>query len=374
MRSKFLHFLRLCLPLILLAVYHRPTFAAIRPSFALDYCAWHATHAVLVEVTPKDGVFIVLESWTGELQPGDRLIVPELQPALGAMPISLNPKRTDFFAPDESGISEQIPRQPVGSRMVLFLKRERGSEASPTPANTESGEKWRPADFSNEMRTSVVWIDSGYLYGFQQVMNPGPSVLTRLDTSLQKMKDRVTEINRIHRELVEVVSIGNSGARAEGLKPYVRSEVYEAQRLALNELGKCGPAAVGTIRGMLNDPAFGDEAAELVKAFVEAGGEAVGEKLTSRLQQELAFWEATAPLLSQGWWNQDPSPHAPLRDRYSQTLELILGLERTRYTPALTTAKNLGNLWRSLPQLNDPSGLNQMAEECDKLIEHLRAN
>ena len=374
MRLKLLCFLRLCLPLILLAVYHRPAFAAIRPSFALDYCAWHATHVVLVEASPKDSVFVVVESWTGELQPGDHITVPELKPAPGAMPISLYPRRTDFFAPDESGISEQIPRQPVGSRMVLFLKKEEGSEASTPPANTESGEKWRPADFSNQMKTSVVWIDCGYLYNFQQVMNPGPSVLTRLDTSLQKMKDRVTEINRIHQEVAKVVSIGNSGARAEGLKPYVHSEVYEAQRLALNELGKCGPSAVGTIRGMLNDPAFADEAAELVKAFVEAGGETVGEELNSRLQQEFAFWQATAPSLSQGWWNQDPTPHAPLREKYVQTFQLILGLERTHYTPALITAKNLGNLWRSLPQLNDPSGLNQMAEECDKLVDLLRAN
>jgi hypothetical protein len=161
---------------------------------------------------------------------------------------------------------------------------------------------------------------------------------------------------------------------AHGLKPYVRSEVYEAQRLALDALGKCGPAAVETIRGMLNDPAFGDQAAELVKALVQAGGETVGEELNSRLQQELAFWQARAPSLSQGWWNQDPAPHAPLREKYSQTFQLILGLQRTHYTPALITAKNLGNLWRSLPQLNDPSGLNQMAEECDKLVEHLRAN
>lgn len=374
MRLKILRFLRLCLPLILLAVYHHPAFAGIRPSFALDYCAWHATDVVLVEVTPKDGVFLVVESWTGELQPGERIIVPELKPVPGAVPISLYPRRADFFAPDEGGISEQIPREPLGSRMVLFLKGEKDSEASHSPGNIESGEKWGPADFSNEMKTSVVWIDGEYLYGFQQVMNPGPSVLTRLNTSLQKMKDRVTEIDRIHQELVEVVSIGNCSARAQGLRSYVRSEVYEAQRLALSELGKCGPAAVETIRGMLNDSAFGDEAAELVKALVEAGGEAVGGELTSRLQQELAFWQATGPSLSQGWWNQDPAPHAPLRERYSQTFQLILGLERTHYAPALITAKNLGNFWRSLPQLNDPSGLNQVAEECDKLVEHLRAN
>ena len=374
MRLNFLGFFRLCLSLILLAVFLLPAFAGIRPSFALDYYSWHATDIVLVEIAPKDGVFSVVESWKGELQPGDRLIVPELEPAPGAMPISLNPQRTDFFAPDEIGISEQIPRQYVGSRMVLFLKREKGAEASSALTNTESEEKWRPAGFWNEMKTSVVWIDAGYLDGFQQVMNPGPSVLTRLDTSLQKMQDRVMEINRIHQELVEVVSIGNGEARAEGLKPYVRSEVYEAQRLALNELGNCGRSGLKTIRGMLDNPAFADEGPELIKALVAAGGEAGGEELNSRLQQELAFWQATAHSLPQGWWNQDRTPHSPLRERYGQTLELIRGLDRTHFIPALTTAMQLGELWRSLPQLNDPSGLNQMAEECDKLIEHLQAN
>jgi len=184
----------------------------------------------------------------------------------------------------------------------------------------------------------------------------------------------VAEISRIQEELAEVVRIGNGVARAEGLKPYVRSEVHEAQRLALNELGKCGPSALKTIRGMLEDPAFADEVSELIKAFVGAGGEAVGEELNSRLQRELEFWQATAPSLSQGWWNQDPTPHAPLRERYVQTLELIRGLDRTHYVPALTAAMQLGELWRSLPQLNDSSGINQMAEECEELVAHLRRN
>jgi len=374
MRLNSLGFLRLCLQLILLAVFLLPVFAAIRPSFALDYCSWNATLIALVEATPKDGVFRVVESWKGELQPGALITVPELKPAPGAMPISLYPRKTDFFVPDESGVSEQIPAQPIGSRMVLFLKKEEGSEASPTGTDTQSREKWRSADLFNEMKTSVVWIDGGQLYSFRQVVNPGPSILTTWDSSLQKMKDRVTEINHIQQELAKVVSIRNGDARAESLKPYVRSGVDEAKQLALNELGKCGPSALRTIRGMVDDPTFADEAAELVKVFVEAGGESVGEELNSRLQQELAFWQATAPSLPKGWWNQDPTPHAPLRERYMQTYQVILGLERTHYTPALITAKQLGNLWRSLPQLNDPSGLNQMAEECDKLVDQLRAN
>jgi len=28
--------------------------------------------------------------------------------------------------------------------------------------------------------------------------------------------------------------------------------------------------------------------------------------------------------------------------------------------------------WKSLPQLNDPSGLNQTANEADKLVKHLQ--
>ena len=31
----------------------------------------------------------------------------------------------------------------------------------------------------------------------------------------------------------------------------------------------------------------------------------------------------------------------------------------------------LRDFWLSLPQLNDPSGLNQMAKECDHLVKHL---
>jgi hypothetical protein len=57
-----------------------------------------------------------------------------------------------------------------------------------------------------------------------------------------------------------------------------------------------------------------------------------------------------------------------------QTWELVLALERVHYRPALITAERLGNFWRSFPQLNDASGLNQMVTECDKLVAELRAN
>jgi hypothetical protein len=373
MRLRLLITLWFGLALIPLVVFLKPAIAGFRPSFSLEYCSWHATDIVVAEVRSEVGTVGVIESWKGQLQPGDVISIPELRPAHNAVPISLYPRITDFFAPDPSGIGEQIPAQPFGSRMILFLEKEQGSEPSITPTKLDLRARWRSADLFKGMKTSVVWIDGGHLYTFQQVINPGPSILVPSDVHFNEMKDRVREIGRVQSEMAKVVSTDDKFARAEGLKPYVRSDLYEAQKLALSELGKCGSSGSKTIREMLDSSAFADEAGELVKAFVETGGESVGEELTTRLKRDLTFWQATAPSLSQGWWNQDARPHAPLRERYVQTLELVRGLDRTHYKPAFGTATQLGSFWRSLPQLNDSSGLNQMAEECEALAAHLQA-
>lgn len=340
--------------------------AGIRPSFALDYSTWHSTVIVLVEVTAEDGVFSVVESWKGELPAAKLITVPELTPSRDAKPISF------YFT--EPGLDQQLPRPLVGSRMLLFLKQEQNAIAPSPAAISKSVERWLPADVFENMKTSAVWIDGTRLYSFQQLVNPGPSRLSVFGSSLEVVKQRVDEICRMQRQLGATVSLQNTEAKAEGLKPYVRSDVQEARRVALRELGKCGPTALNTIRAMLDDREFSDQAADLITQFAEAGGEGVAQELDSRLQQELAFWQTTAPSLSRDWWNQDATPHAPLRERYAVTIRLVLGLQKTHYTPALATATELGTLWRSFPHLNDPSGLNQMAEECDKLVEHLRAN
>ena len=124
--------------LILLAISPIPLEAAFRPSFDLDQCSWNATHIVLVQTTATESVFSVVESWKGDLEPGGSIEVPELKPNENAVPLSRYPKPTGIALPDKSGISEQIPRQPVGSRMILFLKKQAGSGAG-TPM------KWGPA-------------------------------------------------------------------------------------------------------------------------------------------------------------------------------------------------------------------------------------
>ena len=69
-----------------------PLHAALRPSFNVDGCSWNATHVVLVQTTAGEGVVPVVESWKGDLKPGDAIEVPELKPNQNAVAISSYPK------------------------------------------------------------------------------------------------------------------------------------------------------------------------------------------------------------------------------------------------------------------------------------------
>jgi len=354
--------------LILLAVFAYPAFPAIRPSFNLDYSSWHATHIVLAITTSVEGTFEVIESWKGDLRVGERLVVPELRPTAN-VPISGYPRSLE--ASFRGGVSELIPKEPPGSRMVLFLKSSTDEQAQNSTLKTER-HGWKSSDGMDAMKASAVWINGDELYGFAQIINPGPSVLSKLPYSEAKLRSRVQEIDDMQANITAALAAKDGAERAERLKPYARSDVFPAQQIALKELAGSGLSGVGVIRGMLDDPAFADEASELVKALVEAGGETVGAELNIRLRRDLAFWKSRGPSLSVGWWNEDTSIHAPLRERYDQTYQLILGLEVTHYSAAVNTVVELRDFWRSLPQLNDPRGLNELADECDKLIAKLK--
>lgn len=370
--KPLLSFCCLSFSLVVLAALASPTFASFRPSFGLDYCSWNATHIVLVMTTLKDDEFEVIESWKGNLKTGDHITVPQLKPPPDAIPIALYSNQKRPYLPSNDGTIEAIPRQSVGSHLVLFLRRDSEVDQTTNAAPIAVKFEWQPADFLHEIRASAIWIDGERLYVFTQQNNPGPSLLSNSDKSLADVHDRVIEVVKLQEALAEAVRVKDKSERTEILKPYVRSDVFPAKKFALEQLGKCGPLALGTIQTMLDDPDYALQAEDLIKAYSEAGGEATGEELNTRLQKELSFWRTTGPSLPNGWWNQDAKPDAPLRIHYGQTIQLIRALERSNYLPALTTAIELRDFWRSLPQLNDPSGLDNLARECNSLVNQLK--
>lgn len=379
---KSLRIIRMWWVGIVLAVTAHSSFAMLRILFSPDVASWEATHIVVVKTTAIDGAFEVVESWKGGLSAGSRVLIPELIPPVNGIPISAYPR----WSPDDrSGILEQIPRQPVGSQLVLFLKRKEASEAKSETRNPDwSG--WSRTHDPDSMKIAAVWIDSDKTYSFQQQGSTlSPLVLSIrgkisekegqhfVAESKEDLKRDVAETLQIQKDEEAAISVTSGRKRALQLKPYANSKIFPARLLALEELGKAGPEAVGTIGEMLDDPTYSEQASELVQVLVNAGGTAVGAELNRRLKNDLAFWSSTCPSLSQNWWNQDPTPSSPLRNRYAQTYSLVYALTQVRYPGALNIAIKLRDLWLAHPQLASV-GANQITEACDKLIAELQSH
>jgi hypothetical protein len=350
----------------------------LRVYFSPDRASWAASNIVVVETTPIDGTFEVVESWKGDLSAGSQVIIPDLIPKANSLPISAYPK---WWTPaDRSGVAEQIPRQPVGSRLVLFLKRNKGVAGDMRKSEWLG---WEPGADEESMKIAVIWIDGGGMYSFTQMWDTSePLVLAAFGEhvlgerrfephSEDWLKQDVERVLRIQKEMTAVLAVKDSRARALGLKPYVASKIFPAQRQAMEELGKSGPSAIGTIGEILDDPAFAEHAPELVNAMVKAGGKTAGDELNRRLEQDLAFWIYMGPSLKQDW-KGDPSHDSLLSYRYDQTYHLVYGLEQIGYPRALNTAIRLRDFSRSLPQFTNSDGRNQIADECNKLIAQLQ--
>jgi hypothetical protein len=349
----------------------------------LDYSSWHSTDIVLATATATDGIFEVLEVWKGDLGPGAELVVPELKPALDASPIWHYPE-DEAFASDAK-MSKAIPKQMAGSRLVLFLKRTFETAIAETGGQRQL--RWQASNLVGDMKASVVWMNGSRLYRFIQMENPGPSTVEPWDMSEADLRARVSRVIGTQRELTRIAAIEDGATRAEALRSYLRSGIQPARMFAEEELGNSGRSAVPAIRAMIDDPSLAAESGALVKALARAGGTSVGGgltalaraggtsvggDLTALLDEDLNFWRAVGPSLRRGWWNDGPNPNSPLRNHYDRTIEIIRALDLIRFSGALGTAKEMRAFWRSLPQLNDPSGLNQLSEDCGKLVHDLQ--
>jgi hypothetical protein len=136
--------LLLALPLLLTLCVAAPSArAGIRPSFSLESCAWFATHVVVATEGEKiDGVLTVLESWKGDLTPGDAVSLPDLA--------AFNPEASRVVKRPFSNRDAE-PRHVTGDRMILFLKEK-------PLANGDGGRAWEPAARGG-VDVSVLWVE-----------------------------------------------------------------------------------------------------------------------------------------------------------------------------------------------------------------------
>lgn len=345
-------------------------FGAIRPSFRLDHSAWKATDIVIAATTATDETFEVVEPLKGNIHVGARLRIPDLRPSAEAKSIATyltSSSESHWCRPG----STLLPKEPVGTRMILFLVG--GTDESRSNTEAEVG-GWKPSDIMDSMQASVVWIEGGSLYAFEQVVNPGLPLLCQLPESEADVRNRVAEIAQIQSQIAVDLSVSDGADRAERLRQYVGSQIFPVRLAALKELGKCGPSAIPTISRMIDDPTFAGESPSLIHALVDAGGKAAGPELVRRLQQELRFWKSKGPSLRPNWWNENVNGDSPFRTHNSVTYELIIGLQKLRYQPALATAVEFRKVWQSVPPADSSATEDEIGKECSKLIRALKAD
>ncbi|MFC1636050.1 hypothetical protein ACFL5Z_14510 [Planctomycetota bacterium] len=352
----------LCVALFI-AVNH--SWAAIRPSFMLDYSAWHATDIVVAsEGDTVDGNLSVLDVWKGCLTPRKALSLP----ALAAFAEEKTRTVSSFWASEDDSVPPAIMS---ARRMILFLRR-----AIPVERDDQRLEavQWLPASRFGGMKVSTVWIERGNAYAFTQVINPGPSILIRQGFSESEIKKRASEINQIQESLKKIAADPDPGGRAKRVTPYVRSDVYFVRKEAFRLLAECRTPAVPILRSLLADKSNATQYGDIIDAMAAAGGPKLGQEFSKIVVKEFEFWKVRAPSLKVGWWNGKGLEWKEvnvLRNRYSKILHVFYGLRQMGYEGSRSSVRSFRDFWRSLPQLEDKSGLDQMSQACDAVLKVL---
>jgi hypothetical protein len=171
--------------------------------------------------------------------------------------------------------------------------------------------------------------------------------------------------------LESIHEIPDKTTRAEELAPFLLSQYRVARSFVFEQLEGCGQDGVPTVVAVLHDPALLDRHGDAIKVLVDIEGERAGPELATLLNLDVRFWADVGPTLKTGWWNQDVSPEAPLRLRYSRTIEIIRALHGIRFSGGRKIVTALRDTWQSIPPLAAPDGNRQMIEECNNLLNRL---
>lgn len=358
----------LCLFAILFT-YTSKASAGIRPSFNLEFSSWNATHIVVVEpIDKKTNIFLVVESWKGDLNPSEAILVPDLGP--------FTEKNISISTPPWLNNSDKAQNIMVtSSRMILFLKRldncinksDRILPGSTDLPNT----CWLDASPFKEIRTSVVWIEQGTAYVFLQPMNPGPTMLLPLAMTEKEVKEKTFQILATKYSIDLANEIPNRAEKARALQSFIKSDLYSARVQVIKEFENCGEAALLVLWEMLSDDSLLNRHADIIEVIVKINGKDTGSRLTTIVENELEFWKLKAPGLNSEWWNGGGLEWDEvefLRDRYSKLYQTLQGLKDIKYLGCEKTVSELRTFWRSLPQLEDKRGLDQMSQICDEIL------
>lgn len=219
--------------------------ADLMPSFSSGRCETAATHIVVVNTNGQ-----VLESWRGDLTPGDLLPIKEFHLPTSETVSEFGRggtpgKATGFETNRKGGVPEKV----TGARRVLFLIR-----GMPVHNRGHAVGSWAPAHWVGDFNVSAVWLEDGHAFALEQIFNPGSQMMSYVSTEAE-FKKRVEGINKTVANLLADARAEKSlAARAKILVGIVR-QYPGFSPAAFAGLEWCGADAVAPMRALFGEKA-----------------------------------------------------------------------------------------------------------------------
>ena len=133
------------------------------------------------------------------------------------------------------------------------------------------------------------------------------------------------------------------------------SDVYEAQKAAMDQLAQLGPIALPEILAVLEKPAAFYDGDKLIRMLITASGHDSGHVLHERLKQDLIWWKLITPSLTESSLGEmNGHVGMPVFMKFNETKLIIEELEKERYYPAAATVGEFHSFWISQPTLYNP--------------------
>lgn len=318
--------------------------AAILPSFELHDCANRASHVLVVN---DKGV--VLESWRGDLAPGDRVPLDEFKLALE------HDVKAPFGEKPEAG-----PKKVTGKRLVVFLKRG-GSRFG----NGQEVGSWGAADRFGWFNASVAWIEDGHAFGLVQWINPGPQEMSKVGTE-EELKKHVAKVNKARaEEFAKARATKDLGKRAEILGEIVNNYPGFAAE-ALAGLEWCGEDALPALRKIVGKEFAANS--ELLRAYgiMTKIGAPARDDLMKVVTWQLPAWKDQLARIE---YNAKHGMGLDVDERYWHRLLLVLTANPDAFATATAAQqkllRDLRDLWAGHPVLS------KLGEKGDRVPDRL---
>jgi hypothetical protein len=318
-----------------------PTFARaeILPSFSSGRCETAATHVVVTDGTGK-----VLESWRGDLKPGDLLPLKEFHIPPGGVV-------------SKFGRKEGAPERVTGKRLVLFLIR-----GMPMYDRGQQVGSWAPAHWVGDFDVSVLWIEDGHAFALEQWINPGPQQITHAGTEAE-FKKLVEGVNRAVHDLLAKARAETSLAERSKILAGIAEKYPGFAPEAFAGLEWCGADAVAAMRPLVDGKQLvGDPVIFGVYSTMAKIGAPARDDLLRHLAGQLATWKELSQQIE---WAKKLEFDQPRLYRLLLVVTANADAFRDLTAAQHKTVRELRDLWAAHPVLS------KLGEKGDRVHDRL---